>query len=90
MDQLDDVDSVRVLRPAQTQVLNNDLVVSSPDQPFRFLKLARSVDCKTMLGEVLTHGKTDRLFVIDDEELCRVWFCAIRNCRLFPAAEELA
>ena len=92
MDQPDDIDPVRVLRHAQTQILNYDLIVSLLDQSFRVLELARRIDVKTMLGKIFTHGKTDRLFIIDDKQPGRAWFCAIRNCdcRWCPAAEKLA
>jgi hypothetical protein len=90
MDQFDNLDSIGPSRQSQTQILDYHLVISFLDESFRFLDLARSIDLETMLGEILTHGKTDRLFVINDKQLCRAWFAIGNfNCRLFPATEEL-
>ena len=89
MDQFDNLEAVGSLVHPQAQILNNHLVISFLDESFRFFNFARDIDLEAVVGEILSHRKTDRLFVVDDEQLCRASFCSISNCtRLFPAEEK--
>ena len=90
MDQLDDVDAIRVSRHSQSQILNNHLVIGGFDQSFRFLHFARCIYLESMPGEIITHGKTDRFLIVDHEQIPWAGFGRLAGCALFPATEKLS
>src|SRR6185503_810937 len=67
VNELDDVETFRTSFYSETQILNDDFVIRLFNEYFRLFLLARCVHLESVLGEILAHRKTDRLFVIDDE-----------------------
>lgn len=49
MDELNNFNTIGLMRQSQSQVLNNHLVISGFDQSFRFVQLARCVHLESML-----------------------------------------
>jgi hypothetical protein len=78
-----------VSRDPQSEILDNNFVVSGFNQSLRFFHLARCVYFKTMLREVFSHGKTDRLFIVDDEQIPWTGLGVLAGNALFPATEKL-
>ncbi len=89
MDKLDDLNTIRVPRQPQSKILNNDFVISSFDQSFRFFHLARRIYLESMAGEIVAHRKTDRLLIVDHEQTPRARFGAIVRRALFPPKKKL-
>ena len=89
--EVDDLDPVGLPRQSQSQILNNHSVFSFLNETLCFFYLTRCVNFESVLRKILTHRKTDRLFIVHHQQISRARFNVtfFRYC-LSPAAKQFS